>query len=119
MVEMGGLPAQRRRVTAGLDAMLHLSKPGAIFGTDLADVGAQGTDAVVELAFVGKEIGGRRADGGTIEHQADVLRPDVIAPQFETVRHYHGEAGLMALGKRIHARVHLAAETVGNFRHRK
>jgi hypothetical protein len=96
-----------------------LPEPLAILCANLADISAQGTNAIVELALVRKEIGGRGADRGAIEHQPDVLWPDMFAAKLEAVRHHHREAGRVALCQRVHARVHLTTEPVGNFRHRK
>jgi hypothetical protein len=119
VLEACRFPAELRAMAACSDTILHLSEPLAVLRANLADISAQGTNAVVELALVRKEVGGRRANRGTIEHQADVLRPGVFAAKLEAVRHHHREAGRVALCQRVHARVDLVTEPVGNLCHRK
>lgn len=119
MIEARGFPAKLEAAPARLHAVLHLSQTFAIFGADFADVRTQRTDAVMELTLMGKQVGGGRTDRGTVQHQPDVLRADVVAAEFEAVRHDHGEAGCVAARERVHARMHLMTETVGYFLHRK
>lgn len=106
-------------MSACFGARLQLTKPLAVLGADVADIRAERADAGVKLTLVREKIGGRGADRRAVEHQADVLRPRVFAAEFEAVRHHRRQTGGMAARERFHARVHLSAEPVGNFRHGK
>jgi len=117
MIEARRFRAEGRALAADLYARFHLAEPLAIRRAYLADVGAQGADAVVELALVREQIGGRGTDHRAVQHQPDVLRPRVLAAELKAMRHHHGQAGRMAARERLHGRVHLPAEPVGNVHH--
>ena len=119
VLEFRRFAAARGAVAAARDAILHLAKPLAIRCAHVTDVGAKGTDAIVKLAFVREQIRGRGADGRTIEHQPNVLRSGMLAAELETMRHHHRQAGGVAAHDGVHARMHLLAEPVRYFRHRK
>lgn len=119
MIEARGFPAEFQAMPACFHAFLHLTQTFAIFGADFADIRTQRTDAVVELALVREQVRGCRTDRGTVQHQPDVLRANMVSAELEAVRHDHGKAGCVAARQRVHAPMHLATEAVGYFRHHK
>jgi hypothetical protein len=48
------------------------------------------------LTLMRHEIGGQLADRDAIHHQAEMLRPDMIAAHFETLGHRGSQANRMA-----------------------
>jgi hypothetical protein len=66
----------------------------------------------MELALVHDEIGRGGADGGAIDHQAEVLRSRVLAALIETVRHRKRQADPVAIETGLNAILLLAAERV-------
>ena len=91
--------AEAGAVAAGGRALFHVAQSGAGLGTGLAYLGAQGGKAGVKLALLSQRIGGEGANGGAIQHQAQMLGPGMRAALFQAVGQRHGVADGMAVLK--------------------
>lgn len=64
---------------------------------------------MMELAFAQHESGGRFADGGAIEHEAEVLWFDVRAACFQAMRRSQAKTCFVAPKARVDASLYLIA----------
>ncbi|MBV9979060.1 MAG: hypothetical protein JO365_03485 [Bradyrhizobium sp.] len=106
------LAAELRAFLAGVHAFFHAVELRAVLRAGAANLRAQRTHLAVKLALVHDEIGGCRADGGAIDHQAEMLRRHMLATFVQAVRHRHAEAGLVAVKRSFDAILFLPAERV-------
>jgi hypothetical protein len=66
----------------------------------------------MELAFAQHEVGCGDAHIGAIEHQPEMLRPDMLAARFKAVRGCHAETDGVAFQAIVDAGLHLIAVSV-------
>jgi hypothetical protein len=66
----------------------------------------------MELALMRHQIGGQPTDRDTIHHQAEMLRPNMVAAHFEAFGHRRGKADRMAVQALLYAVQGLAGELV-------
>jgi hypothetical protein len=82
---------------AGFGAGAHFGVVGefvAVLGAEFADFGAQGADAGVEVRFADHVIGGKLAEFGTVEEEADVGGFGVAVAELEAVLNGVGTVGV-------------------------
>src|SRR6185437_2616539 len=97
---------------AGGDTFPHGRQRLAIARAGLADFGAQRAGLAMELAFVRHQIGGHLADCGAVHHQAEMLRPHMIAAHFQAFGHRGGQADRMAAQTFLNAMAGFLGELV-------
>src|ERR1700754_3815346 len=66
----------------------------------------------MELALAAQRVGGKGAEGGTVQHQPQMLRPGMFAAPFQAMGHRHGVTGDVAMLKRLDCVARLMAELV-------
>ena len=81
-------------------------------GAEVANLGAEGASLAVELTLMRHQIGGQLADRDAIHHQAEMLRPDMIATHFQALCHRGGKAGRVAVQALLDAVKGLVGELI-------
>lgn len=92
---------------AGIDACLHVADSLAALGAVLANIHAFGADMLGMIAVHQHEMRTGPADLRASEHQAQMLRFNVLAAGFETMVGGCAETGLIALQAFVDAFLHV------------
>ena len=103
-------PASRDTGAARADAILHTAKFFAVLRAGIADIGAQLAQAGMKLALARQRVSGGDAEGRTIQHQAQMLRPCMFTAHFNAMGHGSPQACSMAAHQMTDAIFDLGAE---------
>jgi len=110
-------PATPGAVSTGLDAFIHSADPLAIRRACLADFGADLAKTMLKMRAAELKVGRCLADLGTVHHQTEVFRLDVLSAGIEAMVHGSLQTDLMATATSFYAGLH-GMFSVGRFVHR-